>query len=119
MPDDGHRCRLLNRLASQIGRCHNPKDKMYKHYGMRGIRVCDQWRQDRRAFLKYVQTLPGWQDPSLDIDRIDNNGNYEPGNIRFSTKSENTSNRRRVEDLEARIRHFERWTETPIYDYLW
>jgi len=107
LPDDTHRTRLLNRLSSAISRCHNPANVMYKHYGLRGIKVCAEWRDDRTAFLVYAQTIPGWDNPSLDMDRYDNNRGYEPGNIRFATKSQNAANKRAVENLEARIRELE------------
>lgn len=110
MPDDEHRRRLLNRLSAAITRCHNPKAKLkyWLHYGHRGISVYEEWRKDRTAFLRYVQTLPGWDIPELEMDRIDTNGNYEPGNIRFATKHENLCNKRKVADLEetiASLRH--------------
>lgn len=107
MPDDAGRARLLNRLSAAVRRCHNTRDKNYKHYGARGIRVWEVWRTDKAAFLEYVQTVDGWDDPSREMDRIDVNRGYEPGNIRFCTRSENMANRRRVEDLEERIRSLE------------
>lgn len=103
LPDDEHRTRLLNRLAAAITRCHSKTNRMYKHYGERGIKVHDEWRKDRAAFLKYVQTLTDWDVPEFEMDRIDVNGNYEPGNIRFVSRSDNLRNKRRVEDLEAEV----------------
>lgn len=107
MPDDEHRTRLLNRLSAAISRCGNPNDASYKHYGRRGISVCSSWRTDRTEFLRYVQTLPGWDVSELEFDRIDNNLGYTPGNVRFVSKSGNLRNKRRVEDLEQRIRDLE------------
>jgi len=103
MPDDNHRTRLLNRLASAISRCHVPTCKYYIHYGARGIFVHKGWRDDRASFLIYVQTLPGWDTPEYEMDRVDVNGGYEPGNIRFVTRSTNLLNKRRIADLEAEI----------------
>lgn len=107
MSHDEHRIRLLNRLSSAISRCSNPNNASYKHYGLRGITVYSVWVLDRVEFLKYIQTLPGWDQPELELDRIDNDGGYEPGNIRFATKAVNIGNKRRVEDLEQRIRDLE------------
>lgn len=104
VPDDEHRRRLLNRLSSAIGRCHNPGARMYPNYGGRGIHVCDEWRSDRRAFLLHVTTLEGWDDPSLDMDRIDTYRGYAPGNIRFVSRSDNNKNKRSVNALEKQLR---------------
>ena len=115
MPDDAHRTRLLNRLSAAITRTTSPRNKGYKNYGARGITVFDQWRTDKRSFLRYVQTLEGWDDPNLEMDRIDTDGNYEPGNIRFVSRSENCRNRRQIPELQrkydaavARIAELER-----------
>lgn len=107
MPDDVHRTRLLNRLAAAIARCHSPTSKIFKHYGGRGITVYESWRNNRAEFLRYVQTLDGWDRPDLEMDRTDVNSGYQPGNIRFVSKSDNAKNKRRVEDLEARIAFLE------------
>jgi hypothetical protein len=76
------------------GRCHNKKHVKYKDYGKRGISVCDEWRQSKWAFIKYVKTLPNWDNPDLELNRIDNNGNYKPGNVEWATKAENRRNTR-------------------------
>lgn len=112
IPDDEHRRRLLNRLSAAIGRCHRPRDPAFRNYGGRGISVFQEWREDRSKFCRFITTVPGWDNPSLEMDRIDVDGGYAPGNIRFVTKRENILNRRtvrdlqrRVADLEARLRH--------------
>lgn len=107
--DTAHRSRLLNRIANIISRCDNPTAQNYKHYGGRGIR----WRfKDRREFLEYLTTLDGWDQPDLELDRIDNEGNYESGNLRFVTKSKNMENRgsviemqKQIAELRSRLRH--------------
>lgn len=114
LPNDEHRERLLNRLSSAITRCHNPENTKYCHYGARGIHVCQQWRDDRAEFLRYVQTLDGWDTPQLEMDRTDNNKGYEPGNIQFVSRSANMHNRRKIsilqtelDDLRSRLRRAE------------
>lgn len=116
MADDDHRTRLLNRLASAITRCHSPSSRAYQHYGERGIRVCPEWRFDRAEFLRYVQTLDGWDNPAFEMDRINVDGHYEPGNIRFVSRSDNLHNKRKIADLEARVRHLEQRLKEQIHD---
>lgn len=105
LPDEAHRVRLLNRISACLIRCHGPKKN--KHYGGRGIRVYYPWRSDRKAFLAYLITLPGWDRPELEMDRLDTDGHYEPGNIKFSTRSENMANQRQVGPLQERIDRLE------------
>ena len=74
-------------------RCSNPKSIGWKHYGGRGITVCKQWQDDFGAFLKDMG--PTWK-PDLTIDRIDVDGNYEPGNCRWATMAEQVRNTRKA-----------------------
>ncbi|HDY87984.1 MAG TPA: hypothetical protein ENH82_07725 [bacterium] len=73
-------------------RCYNPKDKGYKNYGGRGISVCEEWFSSLRIFYDFA-IARGWKD-GLQIDRINNEGNYEPNNCRFITQRENIRNSR-------------------------
>lgn len=116
MADDGHRTRLLNRLASAITRCHSPTSRVFPHYGERGITVHQEWRDDRASFLRYVQTLEGWDNPAFEMDRINVDGHYEPGNIRFVSRSDNLRNKRRIADLEARIRYLEQRLAEQVHN---
>ena len=74
-----------------IKRCENPKTHNFYLYGGRGIRVCEEWRNSFVAFLAYI----GFKSNSkLTLDRINNDGNYEPGNVRWATRSQQNINRR-------------------------
>lgn len=81
-------------------RCHNPNDKDFEAYGGRGISVCKEWQQSFTAFMSCVGKRPG---RNYSIDRIDVNGDYEPLNVRWATKSQQTSNQRRyLEDAYSK-----------------
>lgn len=72
-------------------RCHNPNNKAFRHYGARGISVCPEWRKSFEKFRDYMGERPS---PKHSIDRIDNDGNYEPGNVRWATQKQQVQNRR-------------------------
>lgn len=68
------------------GRCYDPRNASYGNYGAKGITVCERWREDFLNFLSDMGERPGLDHS---IDRIDASGNYEPGNCRWVTKTEN------------------------------
>ena len=86
--------RLRHRIAGIFSRCYNSEDKDYPRYGGRGIGVWRSWHKDRSGFAEYLMSLGGHDNPRLQIDRIANNGNYVPGNLRFTTAKVNSNNRR-------------------------
>lgn len=75
-----------------LRRCYNPNDNHYKDYGGRGIAVCSEWKNDCCAFYKWAKEN-GYKE-GLQLDRMDNNGNYEPDNCHWVTPSENAYNKR-------------------------
>jgi len=92
-----------------IFRCDSPKDASYHRYGGRGITVCKEW-YDFRNFLKDMGLKPF---SKAELDRIDNDGNYEPGNCRWATRSQNTSNQSRSVKLtyNGRTTNITHWAE--------
>lgn len=79
-------------------RCFNPNGRDWKWYGGKGIRISDEWRYDFRAFLSYVGRRPS---PKHSIDRIDSNGHYEPGNVRWASWTEQANNRSNNRDVNG------------------
>lgn len=81
-----------------IQRCHNANHQNYQHYGGRGISVCHKWRRSFEAFYEDMGDRPF----GCTIERINTNGNYEPGNCRWATQKEQLRNTRRTHWLEYR-----------------
>ena len=100
-------------------RCYREKCKSYKNYGGRGIEVCNEWRSDYKAFYdwsmangyKEEQTAGGVN--ILSIDRINNDGNYEPSNCRWVTPKQNSNNTRfnRLLTLNGETHTMSEWSD--------
>lgn len=75
-----------------IARCERPSDSRYHCYGARGISVCERWR-GRGGFQNFIRDMGRRPGPKYSIDRVNNNGNYEPANCRWSTIVEQANNK--------------------------
>ena len=84
---------LYKRFLSMKDRCYNPNSNKYKNYGARGIKVCAEWINDFHAFYEWA--MANGYKKELSIDRINVNGDYEPGNCRWATDKEQALNTRR------------------------
>ncbi len=81
-------------------RCYDPKFKAYHRYGGRGITICDRWLHSFLAFYNDMGSKPF---PNAQIDRIDNDGNYEPDNCHWVSASENMRNKSTNKFTEAEV----------------
>lgn len=90
-------------------RCENPADQAFPNYGGRGIRMCDRWSWSAAAFLADMGEPPAGRT----IERIDNERGYEPGNVRWATRTEQARNRRtsRRLELRGRVLSMAEWAE--------
>jgi hypothetical protein len=92
--------------CSMMQRCYNQKNVRYGRYGGRGIVVCEEWG-DFRNFYKDMGDKPS---PDHSIDRINNDGNYEPGNCRWATRSEQQRNKGEINPINKLPRGDNHWT---------
>lgn len=105
--------RLYNIWNGMKQRCHNENSTSYDNYGGRGIVVCDEWRNSFTSFFRWAESTA--YDDTLSIDRIDNDGNYEPSNCRWATWEQQNNNRRssRWVDAFGERRTIQDWTRDP------
>ena len=88
---DPEKKKLYEVWRGMIRRCCNPGHPSYHNYGGRGIQVCDRWLHSFKNFLEDMTPRPSGR---MTIDRVNNNGNYDPNNCRWVTHRQNCSNKR-------------------------
>lgn len=99
---------LYDTWYGMMVRCHNPRNKAYRNYGARGIKVHEPWH-DIGRFIADIEASIGPRPegkypsgkPLYSLDRIDNNGNYEPGNVRWATASQQVTNTRQKPPVQC------------------
>ena len=92
-----------------LSRCNNPKNQSFKHYGGRGIKVCERWH-DLKLFYEDMGDMP----ESRSIDRIDVNGDYTPENCRWANSNQQGRNKRnnRILEYNGEKKCLTEWAET-------
>lgn len=110
---------MCNTYWHMLHRCYNKNYKQYKDYGGRGIRVSGEFFYSFKAFVEYMGEKPG---PEYSIDRIDNDGNYERGNLRWATKRQQMLNRRSFnktghKNIQCRNNRFRVWVSFNYKHY--
>lgn len=89
---------LRRTWEGMMARCYNANHLWYKRYGGRGVTVCASWH-DAATFFTDIARLLGERPDGMTLDRIDNDGNYEPGNVRWASRSTQTKNQVRPSRL--------------------
>jgi len=104
---------LSKMYGGMVARCYDPEHHRYYCYGDRGISICGEWLMDQETFIAWA-LANGWN-PDLQIDRIDNDGDYDPSNCRFVTAQENSQNRSNnkvTKNQVAEIKHLAMFLST-------
>lgn len=105
----GQRTPIRRSWEAMLSRCYDPTVNCYSRYGQRGITVCDRWRY---SFPNFVEDM-GERPEGMSLDRVDNNGNYEPSNCRWVTPKDQQNNKanNRVVTLDGVSLTLAQWAE--------
>ena len=109
--------RLYRIWGDMKDRCFNQSAKDYPRYGGKGVNICEQWVNDFQSF--YDWSIKNGYSDNLTLDRIDNNGNYEPDNCRWATMKEQCRNRSNtlIIEYKGEKRPLSEWCEILNIDY--
>lgn len=109
--ENGKTTRLYRIYSSMKQRCYNPKRDNYKHYGGKGIKICDEWKKSFKAF--YDWSMSNGYTNKMSIDRINVNGNYQPDNCRWISMFEQQSNKstNTLLTYNGKTQILQRWAE--------
>ena len=111
------RTRIYKIWEAMKQRCYNQNEPSYKNYGGRGISVCQEWKSDFMSF--YAWAMDNGYKEDLTIERIDNDGNYEPSNCKWITLQEQENNRRTTVfmELDGEKMSLKQWAEKTGNNY--
>lgn len=101
--DSGLKTKEYTAWSDMKQRCYNKKSLSYKNYGLRGIKVCDRWMDEKDGFLNFYNDV-GEIPIGYDIDRINTNGDYEPSNVRVVTHQQNCFNTRGTKNSSSKYK---------------
>jgi hypothetical protein len=94
--------KMYNRWKNMKARCYNIMHQQYINYGMRGITICDRWMEPNgKGFINFCQDMGPRPGPSYSIDRINNDGNYDPSNCQWATALHQSRNQRRYQKMKS------------------